>query len=486
MRTKYASTRSGKITNDPTTNTWIDNEVQGCNFNDVRLAKRFSKLLGMMSDGIGESVPYACQDWANTKAAYRFFSNAEVSEDQIMAGHFQATRSRLAQANQKILMLHDTCEFSFQRDKDSKIGLLGRPSCGRGKDGRIKFITVRGILMHSSLAVTLDGLPLGLTAIKFWTRQQFKGCNALKKKVNPTRVPIEEKESFRWLENLRQSTALTSNPGNCVHIGDRESDIFELFSVADELGTNFLVRTCVDRLAQDAGTTVAAEMKKAPVKGRHRVQGRNKQGESYEADLDIKYEQLQVLPPEGKWKDFTDLTLTVIHATERDTPRGREKIAWKLLTNLPVKTLKEAIEKLNWYALRWKIEVFHKILKSGCKAEQSKLRSSERLANLIAIFCIIGWRVFWLTMLHRAEPGLSPAIALDTTEVYLLDQLVKTKPGQCHREATISDYIIKIARLGGYLNRASDPPPGNMVMWRGLSKLNDIHLGFLLGSQTCG
>jgi len=486
VRTNKAATKSETITNQPIPSTWIDKEVGGCHFQDVRLAKRFSKLLGMMSEGIGESVPYACQDWANTKAAYRFFSNAEVSEDQILAGHFQATRGRLAQANQKILMLHDTCEFSFQRDKDSKIGLLGRPSCGKGKDGRIKFITVRGILMHSSLAITLDGLPLGLAAIKFWTRKQFKGCNALKKKINPTRVPIEEKESFRWLENLRQATALTDNPAACVHIGDRESDIFELFSLADELGTNFLVRTCVDRLAQDGGCTVAAEMKKAPVKGRHRIQARNKLGESYEAELDIKFEQLQVLPPMGKWKKYTDLTLTVIHALERGTPRGREKIAWKLITNLPVKSLKAAIEKLNWYAMRWKIEVFHKILKSGCKAEESKLRSSERLVNLVSIFCIIGWRVFWLTMLHRAEPNLPPTVALDTTEVYLLDELIKPKPGKSHGKATISDYIMKIARLGGYLNRAGDPPPGNMVMWRGMSKLNDIHLGFLLGSKTCG
>lgn len=486
MRTKRASTKAETITADAVTSNWIDNEVGGCHFNDVRLAKRFGKLLGMMTEGIGESVPYACQDWANTKAAYRFFSNPHVSESQIMAGHFQATRGRLSQANQKILMLHDTCEFSFQREKDSQIGLLGRPNCGKGKDGRLKYVTVRGILMHSSLAVTLDGLPLGLAAIKFWTRKQFKGCNALKRKINPTRVPIEEKESIRWLENLRQSTALTGNPGDCVHIGDRESDIFELFALAKELGTNFLVRTCVDRLAEDAGTTVAAEMKQAPVKGQHRIQGQNRQGEFYEAVLDIKYEQLQVLPPEGKWKDYTDLTLTVIHATERGTPHGREKIAWKLLTNLPVKTLRSAIEKLNWYALRWKIEVFHKILKSGCKAEESKLRSSERLVNLISIFCIIGWRVFWLTMLNRAEPDLPPATALEPTEILLLDELVKTNPEASSREPTVSDYIIKIARLGGYLNRASDPPPGNMVMWRGMAKLNDIHLGFLLGTKTCG
>jgi hypothetical protein len=486
MQTKKSATKSKKTSKNPVASAWIDKEMGGCNFKDVRLAKRFSKLLGMMSDGIGESVPYACQDWANTKAAYRFFSNDTVSEDQIMAGHFQATRGRLSRTNQKILMLHDTCEFSFQRDKDSKLGLLGRPSCGKGKDGRIKHITVRGILMHSSLAITLDGLPLGLAAIKFWTRKQFKGCNALKKKINPTRVPIAEKESIRWLENMRQATALTSNPHDCVHIGDRESDIYELFCLADELGTNFLVRTCVDRLVEDGDRTIAAKMKKALIKGRHRIQARNKLGEFYEAELEIKFERLQVLPPGGKRKDYPELTLTVIHAVERGTPCGREKIAWKLITNLAVNSFTSAIEKLVWYAMRWKIEVFHKILKSGCKAEESKLRSSERLVNLISIFCIIGWRIFWLTMLHRAEPDLSPAIALDTTEVYLLDELVKTQPRKSQTKATVSDYIIKIARLGGYLNRASDPPPGNMVMWRGMSKLNDIHLGFLLGSKNVG
>jgi hypothetical protein len=362
---------------------------------------------------------------------------------------------------------------------------LGRPSCGKDKDGRLKHFTVRGLLMHSSLAITLDGLPLGLAAIKFWTRKQFKGCNALKRKINPTRVPIAEKESIRWLENLRQATALTSNPRDCVHIGDRESDIYELFCLADELGTNFLIRTCVNRLAEDGDRTIAAQMKKAAAKGLHCIEARNKKGESYEAELEIKYEQLQVLPPIGKRKDYPALTLTVIHALECGTPHGREKIAWKLITNLPVASLKAAIEKLNWYALRWKIEVFHKILKSGCKAEESKLRSSERLVNLIAIFCIIGWRIFWLTMLHRAEPDLPPAIALNSTEVSLLDQLVKTKPGVT-RPATISDYIIKIARLGGYLARAADPPPGNMVMWRGLARLTDIQLGFSLGRKNCG
>jgi hypothetical protein len=490
MQIKKTASKSAMAGKQPIITTGIDQEAGGSNFNDVRLAKRFSKLLGMMSKGIGESIPYACQDWANTKAAYRFFSNAQVSEHQIMEGHFQATRNRLSLPGQKILMLHDTCEFTFQREKNSKIGLIGRPAWSKNKDGRHKHFTVRGILMHSSLAITLEGLPLGLAAIKFWTRKQFKGCNALKRKINPTRVPIAEKESIRWLENIRQSTALVVAPRDCVHIGDRESDIYELFSLADELGTNFLVRTCVDRRAENGDCTLSDQMKKAPVKGRHRIEARNKKGEPYEADLEIKFERIKVLPPAGKRKDYPALALTVIHAMERGTPRGREKIEWKLITNLKVNSLKSAIEKLAWYALRWKIEVFHKILKSGCKAEESKLRSSERLVNLISLFCIIGWRVYWLTMLGRAAPELPPSVALNETEVTLLDELVKTKSETSQKTATktatVSNYIMKIAKLGGYLGRASDSPPGNRVMWRGMSRLNDIQVGFLLASKLVG
>ncbi|MCP1846036.1 hypothetical protein ACVIHI_008503 [Bradyrhizobium sp. USDA 4524] len=254
--------------------------------------------------------------------------------------------------------------------------------------------------MHSSLAVTTEGLPLGLSAIKFWTRKKFKGTTALKRKINPTRVPIEQKESIRWLENLRQSTDLLAAPGRCVHIGDRESDIYELFCLAEEVGTHFLVRTCVDRLAGDGNHTIADEMDEVTIKGLHRIKVKDDKGDPDDAVLEIRYRKIRVLPPIGKQTKYPALTLTVIHAQERGRPKRRKKIEWKLLTDLPVQSRKDAINKIEWYALRWKIEVFHKILKSGCKAEDSKLRTAERLVNLIAVFCIVSWRVFWMTMLN--------------------------------------------------------------------------------------
>ena len=172
---------------------WIDAEVDDGAFPDARLARRLRALLGQLARAPGQSIALVCQDWANTKAAYRFLSNKHVSEAEILAGHFEATRARVAASGeQPVLMLHDTTEFSWRRQSHQGIGMLGTTHSGCDAQGRLCHHTVCGLLMHSSLAITCEGLPLGLAAIKFWSRAKFKGTNALKRSVNPTRVPIEE------------------------------------------------------------------------------------------------------------------------------------------------------------------------------------------------------------------------------------------------------------------------------------------------------
>ena len=226
-------------------------------------------------------------------------------------------------------------------------------------------------------------------------------------------------------------------------------------------------------------------MKRAKIRGHHRIEVRDADGNPDTAVLEIKYEVIQLLPPIGKQSKYPPLELTVIHAQERGSPKNRKPIDWKLITDLSVKSLKDAVEKLQWYAMRWKIEMFHKILKSGCKAEDSRLRTAERLVNLIAIFCIVSWRIFWMTMLNRAAPNAPPSLALTRTEIRLIDHLVPDKATAPNRKS-ISRYLIKIARLGGYLARASDPAPGNLVMWRGLSRLADIEYGAVAGVKLVG
>ena len=192
-----------------------------------------------------------------------------------------------------------------------------------------------------------------------------------------------------------------------------------------------------------------------------------------------------MLPPVGKQKRYPALELTVIHAREREAPADRPVIDWRLITDLPVTNEAEAVEKMRWYALRWKIEVFHKILKSGCRAEEARLRTAGRLVKSIAVFCIPSWRVFWMTMIRRSAPEADPRLAITDEEIALLDRLV---PDARSAGRTLSAYLVKVARLGGYLARTRDPPPGNLVMWRGLSRLTDIALGATLARQepSCG
>ncbi len=357
---------------------WLDREISRSEFQDIRLKKRYRILLEKLWQGLGGSIPFACQDWANTKAAYRFFSNDRVNEHDILRGHFEATRTRLSATEGPVLILQDTTEFSYQREQPALIGAIGTVPCSKPVHIKPDRQTVCGVLMHSSLAVTSEGLPLGLAAVKFWTRRRFKGCNALKKRVNPTRVPIEEKESFRWLQNMQQSTHLLDDPRRCIHIGDRESDIYELFCLAQTLQTHFLVRTCANRLAGQGHHTVADEMRAAPVQGFYSINVRDKRGRVSRVRLALKYRRIHILPSISKQNRYPAHDLTVLYAQEQAQPSPRKRIDWKLITNLPVTSRREAIEKLDWYAMRWKIETFHKILKSGCRVEESKLRTADR------------------------------------------------------------------------------------------------------------
>ena len=466
---------------------WSEGEADTAAFSDVRLGRRFAELLRRFGDRIGATIPFACQDWANTKAAYRFFANPNVEEGQILSGHFEATKTRYASCEGPVLVLQDTTEFTYQRRDPHAVGFTKSVNSGRDKKGRLRHHAVCGILMHSSLAVTIKGLPLGLAAVKFWNREKFKGTAQLKRKIYPTRVPIEAKESIRWLDNLRQSVALLGQPGRCVHIGDRESDIYELYCLARELGTHFVVRTVVDRLAGDGDHTVAAEMLNAASTGEHEIDVRTDDDTVQRIRFDIRTKRMRVCPPIGKQKRYPCLDLTVIHAAEIEAPEGRKPILWKLVTDIEVTSLEEAVEKLRWYAMRWKIEVFHKVLKSGCRAEDAKLRTADRLANLLAIFCIVSWRVLWMTMIARAEPEADPSAALTPAETAILDRLVPNTGNRGAGSNTLRLYMIKLARLGGYLARNSDPPPGNTVVWRGWRRLIDLQIGVELHQgRTCG
>jgi hypothetical protein len=276
---------------------WIEQELAASKLPDARLDKRLRSLVEQLAKGVGRSIPWACQDWAAAKAAYRFFSNDRVGEEQILAGHFVATRERLGCGEELILVVHDTTEFSYKREDMAAVGLVSKGSVRKDSQGRPVYFTTCGINLHSSLALTLEGLPLGLAAVKFWSRKEFKGRKAKREAHN---APIEEKESMRWLENLRSSTELLGQPERLVHVGDQESDIFDLFGVAQQLGTHFLVRTRADQLADGGPETVAEAVGRSPRRGFYRIAVRNRKGEESEAVLEIRYRRCVFRPPKAR------------------------------------------------------------------------------------------------------------------------------------------------------------------------------------------
>jgi hypothetical protein len=443
---------------------WIEQEIKNCVFKDQRLTHRTLKLLKQMSHKLGSSVPMACQDWANTKAAYRYFSNPNISEDEILEGHFKSTKQRFEEVDGPVLVLHDTTEITYNRIQPQKIGFTRKCANKKGLFNQKIKRAQCGILMHSSLVVTPEGLPLGLCANKFWTREKFKNAKSLYRKKNATRIPLEEKESWRWIDGLKRSNNLLGDNHRIVHIGDRESDMYDFFRAAHDDDSNFLVRIKVNRRTDNETITIFDIMNSAKNRGKHTITFRDANGDLINTQIELKFETVTIKPSFGlKSRIYPDTTVTLIFAKEIGEPNGkREPIDWKLMTNLEVRSKEEAIEKRQWYSLRWRIEIFFKILKSGCKVDESKLRTANALSKMISLNCIIAWRIFWLTMINRELPVVSPQIVFSDIELKILNQL---KPDNKKTSKNLSEYILKIAKLGGYLARSTDPPPGHTVIW---------------------
>jgi hypothetical protein len=238
----------------------------------------------------------------------------------ILQGHFKATAQRLLEEKGPLLILHDTTEFSYKRASKEAVGLIGIQAQGKDMLGRIRQLTSCGILMHSSLVVTPQGVPLGLRAVKFWMHKKFKGCNALKRHINPTRVPIDKKESYRWIENLRHSMIDLPQPERYVHIGDRESDIYEFLWEAQALKSHFLIRTCADRFVNNSESTLYETIKTSKVKGEYCIQIPDSKGNLTQVTLKIKFTKLKVLPSVAKRKNYPALFLTALEAREKNCP----------------------------------------------------------------------------------------------------------------------------------------------------------------------
>lgn len=458
---------------------WIMPEIQSCTFSDQRHKSRMRTILENIEKQHGSKTSETQKDWASTKGYYRFLSNQSITTREILSGHYSATADRVRASNTPVLVLHDTTTHTFTRVDEEPIGWVklhqNELMQFRGEEPAL----ICGALFHASLAVTAEGVPLGLLDAHFWSRENMKLKTDAAKRQKIARLPIEEKESYRWLEGLKNSESRVGEREQpLIHVADRESDIFAYFNEAEEQGAYFLSRVKMNRLADES--SLFEVMVDESDKLQYDISLFDKNRKKINATIGVTAKRVLVHPPETAKDRYPSHNLVCICATEVNPPKGRKPISWSLLTNLPIKATEDLRKVLEWYKLRWQVEYFFKILKMELKTESSKLRTFGAVTNFLALSSIFAWRIHWLVFLNRSKIDACPSIAFSEAEQKVLQKFSKTEL------FTLQDYIVTVAKYGGYLARRSDPPPGLIIVSRGLRRLKDVVIGYELALKDVG
>ena len=440
---------------------WAALEFADVELHDARLNRRCQELAVALGQQPTAYINQACEDWADTKAAYRFFGNTKkVTPAGISASHHQRTVERMSQ-HPLVLAVQDTTFFNYTHHPHTE---------GLGEIGNKKQ-QQRGFGLHSTLVVTPAGLPLGTLTQQFFTRPIGEPAHT---PAELQRLPIEEKESYRWLEAFEQTLALTPAGVEVVTVCDREADIYEMFVLAQKKKASLVIRASADRvLAEKKVRKLWAKVEQQPLAGQLTLQiTSNQQRPARQATVSVRFTQVKLKPPwRPNQKKLPVMTLNAILVREDEPPASvDEPIEWLLLTNTSVQNFDDAVRVGDWYSCRWHIEVYHKIIKSGCTVEDCRLEKAERLHNYIALMSVVAWRLHWLTYLNRTDPDLPCTVILTATEWQALYRRIHhtTSP------PTVRQAVRGIAQLGGFLGRKRDGEPGITVIWRGWQRLQDM------------
>lgn len=450
-----------------TSEDWTKYELSAISLGDQRLNWRLMASASKLAARPSVSINQACDDWADTKATYRLFANEKTTHAKILSPHQQRTQERIA-GQARCLVIQDTTLIDYSHHP-SKTGM--------GPIGTTQQQT-QGLVMHSALATTLHGLPLGLVSQQMWSREET--TNQLTTEAR-RQLPIEEKESYKWLVALSESVKYKPANTQLITVGDAEADIYELFQHANKLDTDLLIRAGQNRAVSEPEVGLLwPVLEKQPIAGHLKVHVAKRPAHpARDALVAVCYTSLTLRPPQHLRKQMKPLSLYAVLVQEVEPPTAFDPLCWLLLTTVPVCSFDDAVERIDWYCQRWQIEILHKILKSGCRIEQAQLASDQRLMPMIAVFSIIAWRLFWLTFLARTDPDAPATTMLAPHELEALYTFLHKQPLPASLQPSVHQATIWIARLGGFLNRKSDGPPGVTVIWRGWQRLADISAAFL-------
>lgn len=438
---------------------WAETELADLDLGDERINKRAVKLLNSFSKAPKLSIPKACQGWAETQAAYRFYANDSVTWDKLLESHSNQAEERIQQSKEPVVLcLQDTTELNFNGQDIKDLG-------------RLSYDAQRGMYLHPTLCVTPDRIPLGITDAWMWSRGKTK-------KEDQDNGTV--KESLRWIEGYERVAEMAERCSDTrlIYVADREGDILNLMKISAALNypADWLIRAKHNRkLTTDE--KLWDKVDKQEVTSRVAFIKPKRKGEKpRQIKQEIKVLRC-VLPIKGK----DGLEVTLVQAKEIDPPNGRPALTWRLLTNRLVETEDQALEVIDWYRCRWEIEMFFDVLKVGCQVEKLQLCSKERIEKALVMAMIITWRVMYLMRLGRVCPELPAGLIFDPLEwkssyVLLEKKLPKKMP-------LLNAVLRNLAQLGGFLGRKSDGDPGTKSIWIGFQRMQDCVYGVQMAEK---
>ena len=421
---------------------------------DKRLDNRCNQLINQFMKKPTASIPQACGSWKDTKAAYRFFTNESVTPDKILKPHYAQTAKRITEETGVILVAQDTTDCDYSTHKKTE-GL-----------GYLQGEKLFGIKVHSALAISQNGVPLGLLAQKRWIRnvEEF----GKRRMPGKEKRPMEEKESNRWLTTVREVEKQIPEDKQAVIIGDRESDMYELFAMQRRENIHLLVRAKHNRYLWGTQKRLFVKvLNSEPVEEYTLTIEKTKQRAQRQATMQVRFAPITLASKNNRGA----IRLWAVAAEEKEAPRGAAPIRWILLTTVPVDSYSKAREIIDWYTKRWLIERFHYALKSGCKIEDLQLQERGRLERALGIYSVVAWRLLWMTYAARVHPEESYQTVMTDEEWEVLCAVTRNSK---QTNKTIHDAIRMLAALGGFLGRKGDKEPGVKVLWVGMKSFTDM------------
>lgn len=470
---------------------WAENEFGGARLGDKRLSRRLvDSAQRQAEDPTRAFTAVAKDDWPAVKGYYRLIdqpADSEVTAENILAPHRERTLRRM-QAQPTVLCIADGTDVNFTTHPHTRgLGVIGGNQTGAQS---------LGLHLHSTLAVNAQGLPLGVLRTRF---------DAPEPKSKKAAVAAEEKKSFRWIESFRDCATLAEAlpKTQLVHVLDREADFYELFEEQQRTSTVHLVVRARYNRRLPGGQGRLHEAVRATEPCGHveidvtRQSARTKSSkrqarigrEARTAELALRYHRVEIAKnptrpgAAARKAKLETVPITVVHAVETNPPANEKPVEWFVLTTLTVDSAERAAEILHWYSLRWRIEDWHRVLKSGCSIDELGHQSVERLERAIAIRMVIAWRVMLMTLLGREVPELPAELLFSKAELRVLGDFAQTRRRTRPRPTQLGEAVTLVAILGGYLNRNNDPPPGHQLMWHGYTKLAAMAMAYELRDE---